>query len=142
QVPVDRVRGFGQSVGVEHVGLVVEDAGVVVLGVGLGRVGAHDQSPGSHAEAVGGRCGLLLLGWFEGLPSRLAFECLAGCAVDVVAGAGGVVADLLGDELLAGDGLSVAFVGVVVGVAFGDELVAFGEAFEGTFGGGSVEDEV
>ena len=98
--------------------------------------------PGSHAEAVGGRCGLLVLGWFEGLPSRLAFECLAGCAVYVLAGAGGVVADLLSDELFAGDALSVAFVGVVVGVAFGDELVAFGEAFEGAFGGGAVEDEV
>ncbi len=84
----------------------------------------------------------MVLGWFKGLPSRLAFECVAGCAVDVVAGAGGVVADLLGDEFFAGDGLAVAFVGVVVGVAFGDELVALGEAFEGAFGGGAVEDEV
>ena len=94
--------------------------------------------PGSDAEAVGGGYGLLVLGWFEGLPGSVAVHGLAGCAVDVVAGAGGVVADFLGDELFAGDALAVAFVGVVVGVAFGDELVAFGEAFEGTFGGGAV----
>lgn len=41
--------------------------------------------PRLHAEAVGG---LLVLGQIEGLISRLAFECLAGCEVDVVAGAG------------------------------------------------------
>ena len=44
--------------------------------------------PRLHAEAVGSGRGLLVLGQIEGLTSCLAFECLAGCEVDVVAGAG------------------------------------------------------
>lgn len=44
--------------------------------------------PRLHAEAVGSGRSLLVLGQIEGLTSRLAFECLAGCEVDVVAGAG------------------------------------------------------
>ncbi|QQC39703.1 hypothetical protein I6I08_13025 [Actinomyces oris] len=69
--------------------------------------------PGSHAEAVGSRRGLVVLGWFEGLSSRLTLESLAGCAVDVVAGAGGVVADLLGDEFFSLDMVEcVVFLGL------------------------------
>lgn len=39
---------------------------------------------------------------------------MAGCAVNVLASAGGVAPDLLSEELFARDGLSVALVGVVV----------------------------
>ena len=55
----------------------------------------------------------MALGWFEGLSSRLTLESLAGCAVDVVAGAGGVVADLLGDEFFSLDMVEcVVFLGL------------------------------
>ena len=92
--------------------------------------------PNSHADRGGvrrGRCPLRRV-----VRRCVSADAVARRSVHLVAGSRGVVADLLGDELFAGDGLSVAFVGVVVGVAFGDELVAFGEAFEGTFGGGAV----
>ena len=65
---------------------------------------------------------------------------MAGCAVNVLASAGGVAPDLLSEELFARDGLSVALVGVVV--AFRDQLVAFGEAFESPFGSGAVEHSI
>src|SRR5690606_38810039 len=66
----------------------------------------------------------------------------AGTAVDVVAGAGGVVADLLGDELLTLNGLPVALVLERVRVALGDEAVALGEPVVRTLGGGAVGHEV
>lgn len=135
QVPVDRVRWLGQGNGVEHVGLVVEDSGII----GLGNEVTHVK-PLSHAQAGG--CWSALLGRFEGLYSGVAVHGVTGCAVNVVTGTGGVVPDLLGEELFACDGLSVALVGVVVGVTFRDELVAFGEAFESPFGSGAVEHEI
>src|SRR5699024_3461288 len=108
-------------------------------------------SVGSVSEdgRLGGRAGafgriertVLFPGW-SAAAGDVAIEAAAGCAVNVVAGAGGVVADLRGHELAPLDLLPVALVGVVVGVALCDELIPLGEPLVGTFGGCSVEDEV
>lgn len=75
----------------------------------------------------------------DGLPVEGLAGVVGSGAVDGVGGAGSVVADLLGDELLPGDGLPVLVrVFVVVDVAFGDELVALGERGVGAFGGAPV----
>src|SRR5699024_10083332 len=60
----------------------------------------------------------------------------------ILAGARGVVADLLRHEFGYLDRLSVALVGVVVGVALGDELVAFAEPLVGALCCRPIEDEV
>lgn len=62
QVPVDRVRWLGQGIGVEHIGLVVEDSGIIGFGNEVTLV-----KPLTHAQA--GRCWSALTGRFEGLPS-------------------------------------------------------------------------
>ena len=63
-------------------------------------------------------------------------------SVDAIVGAGKVVADLLRDELLAVDQLSVALNLKGADVALGDETVAFRESSERAVGGGAVRDEV
>jgi len=66
----------------------------------------------------------------------------AGTAVDVVAGACGIVADLLGDELLTLDGMPVALVLERVRVTLDDEAVALDEPLMRTLGGSPVGHEV
>ncbi len=84
-----------------------------------------------------GQCGVLKSGI-----QRVGCLCASG-TVDGVAGAGEVVAQLLRDELFDLDGLpGVVGAVVVVGVALGDELVAFREALVGAFGGLPERDEV
>ncbi|GEM_PF-5633161 len=56
-----------------------------------------------------------MLRWGEGVGVGVAVECLAGRVVDVVAG--GVVADLLGDELFVGLEIFLAEAGVQAGFA-------------------------
>lgn len=64
------------------------------------------------------------------------------CTVNVVTGASGVVTDLLDHKLCAFDLLPVAFVGVVMGVSLGNELIALAESFMGALSGGTVHHEV
>src|SRR5690606_17660674 len=87
----------------------------------------------SQADGRGLRC---LDGpgrWLEGgrVPLR---RCAAWGAVNLITGAGGVVTDLLGHELLALDRLAVALVVDLAGVALGDEVVALGEPVMRVFG--------
>src|SRR5690606_28158592 len=103
---------------------------------------SEDGRLGGRAGAFGRVEGTVLFPGWSAAAGGFAVESAAGCAVHVVAGAGGVVADLLGHELAALDLLPVALVGVVVGVALCDELIPLGELLVGTFGGCSVEDEV
>src|SRR5690606_21312272 len=84
---------------------------------------------GSRRSQADGR-GLRCLGgsgrWLE--RGRVPLRCCAAWgAVDLVTGAGSVVTDLLGHELLALDRLAASFVVDLAGVALGDEVVALGE---------------
>ena len=63
-------------------------------------------------------------------------------AVDGAGGAGGVVTELLGDELLAVAGLPVGLALVGAHVALSDKAVALGEGGVGAFDGTSVLHEI
>ena len=62
--------------------------------------------------------------------------------VDLVVRSREVVADFLGHELFAFDGLAVVLDLVGAHVALGNEAVALGEPVERSIGGGPVGDEV
>src|SRR5690625_1527750 len=87
----------------------------------------------SQADSRRLRCLSWPGGWLDG--GCFAFGGAARGAVDVVAGAGGVMADPLGHELLTLHSLAVAFVVDLAGIALSDEVVALGEPRVGVLGG-------
>src|SRR5699024_10971604 len=116
--------------------------GVCSLIVSPSRSVSEHRRVGGFAAAGGGCQGAVLLSGRGCAVCGVAVEGASGCAVDVVAGAGGVVADLLRHEFGSVDRLSVALVRVVVAVALGDELVALDEPLVGALCCRPIEDEV
>src|SRR5690606_7225146 len=147
KIPVDRMRGLWDQRAVELVGLLVQ-TGLVwqvrLIGAGGDVVLVHhgrcpsetERRDGTRSLPAGVRADALRGG-------LLRHGRLAAGAVDVVAGAGEVVADSLRHELLGLDYLALRRGPVVLtDVALGDELVTLGEASVSAFSGLAERDEV